>query len=145
MATILLIEDVLDIGAYEARLLEERGHRVVICRGGPGPFSACPLVRDGTCGIADHADMIVFSTSLFAPVGTQSHRGMDLLRAYREHPAYGAKPCLVVAVGTPGPMAGTGPIRTIAKFAAAHQVVAAAEDLLVQAGRGPTPDRVHRP
>ena len=134
MATILLVEDVLDIGSYEAGLLEDRGHRVIICRGGPASFSMCPLIRDGSCSIADEADMLLFSSSLYAPVGLQAHTGLHLLRRYRAHPDYGTLPCLVVAVGNPGSLPGSGPIRTIGKFAPAREVVAAVDALLAVAG-----------
>lgn len=49
MATLLLVEDQPDLILLEARLLEERGHRVLACRGSPTPFAACPLLRRGGC------------------------------------------------------------------------------------------------
>jgi CheY-like chemotaxis protein len=142
VATILLVEDVLDIGAYEASLLEAAGHTVIICRGTPVPFGACPLMRDGACTVADRADLLLFSAGLFAPVGGQPFRGLDLLRRYRRHPAYGRLPCVVVALGTPGDLPGDGPVRVVGKFSPPRRVVAAVEELLAErvpvlSGAGP--------
>ena len=134
MARILLVEDVLDIGAYEASLLEARGHEVMICRGTPQPFGRCPLMHDGHCAVADWADLLLFSAGLESPVGSQPYRGAALLRRYRRHPRYGSLPCVVVALADPGPLPGSGPVRFVGKFSPARRVVAAVEGLLTPVG-----------
>lgn len=117
MSTILLIEDVPNLGLYEAGLLEAAGHRVLRCGGRPTPLSACPLLRTGTCPVADAADLIVFACGPFAPIRGCSYRGAHLLSAYRAHPRYGRLPMLVVGYGMPMELEGTGPVRWIDPFA----------------------------
>lgn len=56
MARILMVEDVLDTGAYEASLLRADGHGVSLCRGAAPPFAHCPLMRDGARRLADATD-----------------------------------------------------------------------------------------
>ncbi|HLW15785.1 MAG TPA: hypothetical protein VKV69_00300 [Actinomycetota bacterium] len=133
MASILLVEDAPDLGLYEAGLLEQHGHTVLRCSGGPTPFAACPMMRDGSCPVADAADLIIFSCGVYAPLRHRTYRGVHLLRAYREHPAYGRLPMLVVSVGAPDDLLGTGPIEMVAKFADPKQIVGAVERLLARA------------
>ncbi|HEV2685400.1 MAG TPA: hypothetical protein VGW79_02050 [Actinomycetota bacterium] len=133
MATILLVEDAPDLGLYEAKLLEQEGHTVLRCSGGPTPFAACPMLRDGSCPVADAADLIIFSCRLFGPLPHRTYRGTDLLRVYRDHPVYGRLPMLVVAVGAPDDVGGSGPIEEVAKFAAPWDVVGTVHQLLERA------------
>ena len=130
MASILLVEDVPDLGLYEAKLLEQEGHFVLRCSGGPTAFAACPMMRDGTCPVVDAADLIIFSCRMFGPLQHRSYRGIHLLRAYREHPEYGRLPMLVVGVGAPDDLGGSGPILQVAKFADPSEVVSAVDRLL---------------
>ena len=133
MARILMVEDVLDIGAYEASLLQADGHEVALCRGAPGPFAHCPLMRDGSCWLVDAADLVVFSCALHAPVGQQRFRGHELLRAYRAHAAYGAKPFVVVSLSPPGDLPGTGRVEWVHKFSPPRALVAAVEAAIEEA------------
>ena len=131
MATVLLVEDVPDLSFHEARLIEAAGHRVIRCGGGPGPspYSACPLLRTGSCSLADSAELILFSSGLFAMRG-RNYSGGRLLQAYRSHPRYGRLPMLVVSVMPPGVVAGTGPIAFVEKFSSSQEIVDAVERLL---------------
>ena len=129
MATILLVEDALDVGVYDAALLEDAGHVVIRCRAAFGPFGACALVRDGTCRLADQADLIVFSHGMYSPVDGRT-RGDELLRAYRGHPSYGSLPCLVVTIGHVGPLEGAGKVLVMPKYSDPRRVSAAVEHLL---------------
>ncbi|HEX9713541.1 MAG TPA: hypothetical protein VGB52_13445 [Actinomycetota bacterium] len=134
MAKILVVEDAPDLGVYETKLLEEAGHHVLRCSGAPTPYTACPMLRDGSCPLVDTADLIVFSCALFAPIRSQRYRGEHLLRAYRTHPIYSLKPMLIVSVGRPEDLPGTGPIETVQKFDDPRAVIRAAERLLAAAG-----------
>jgi len=135
MACILLVEDAPDLGLYEARLLEAEGHTVFSCSGGPTPFQACPMMQRGTCPVADAADLIVFSCRLFGPLPHRTYRGLHLLRQYRAHPVYGGLPMLVVAVGAPDDLDGTGPIEQVAKFSDPSDIVDAVDRLLERTRR----------
>jgi CheY-like chemotaxis protein len=130
MATILLVEDAPDIGVFEAGLLEREGHRVIRCGGAPGVFGACPLVREGSCALVDPADLIIFSCRLLTRLPRQSYSGTDLLRAYRNHPMYGRLPMLIVSVGRPEKLPGTGAVEAIDKFSAPGAVLAAVGRML---------------
>lgn len=130
MANILLVEDAPDLGLYEAGLLEQHGHTILRCSGGPTPFAACPMMREGSCPVADAADLIIFSCGVFAPLRHRTYRGIHLLRAYREHPLYGRLPMLVVAVGAPEDVGGSGPIEMVAKFADPQEIIHAVDHLL---------------
>jgi CheY-like chemotaxis protein len=130
VATILLVEDRPDLGLYEAGLLEQAGHRVIRCGGGPTPHAACPMLRNGSCPLPDGADLVVFSCAMFAPMPGRSYRGGHLLRAYRAHPRYGRLPMLVVSVGAPDDVGGTGPLAKVDKFSSPGAVLEAAEALL---------------
>ena len=130
MAKILLVEDVPDLGMYEARLLEAEGHFVMRCSGGPTPFAACPMLRIGSCPLADAADVIVFSCGLIAPMQHRSYRGIHLLNAYREHAQYGKLPMAIVAFGVPDYIAGTGPVERIDKFANPRDIIEAVDRLV---------------
>jgi len=132
MATILLVEDQPDIGLYEAQVLEAAGHRIVRCIGGPTLFAACPLLKFGRCSLVDHADLILFSMPMFAIRG-RTYRGDHLLRAYREHPDYGCLPMVVVSVGTPPDLPGSGRVLRIDKFSHPHAVIDAVDNLMLQA------------
>lgn len=130
MATILLVEDAPDLGLDEAGRLEEAGHRVLRCGGGPSPSGACPMLGAGRCPMADAADLIVFSCNLFAPLRGRGYRGIHLLRSYRAHLDYGRLPMLVVSVGRPQDLEGTGPIEMVEKYSRPRAVVEAVERLL---------------
>jgi hypothetical protein len=130
MSTILLVEDVPDLALYEARLLTAQGHHVIRCSGGPTPFSACPMIRDGVCRLVDAADIIVFACQLYMPIPRRTYRGIHLLRAYRDHPIYGRLPMLVVAFGAPADLGGSGPIETLKQFSEPHEIVEAVDRLL---------------
>lgn len=130
MANILLVEDTPDLGLFEALLLEAAGHRVLRCSGGPTPFAACPLMRVGSCPVADAADMIVFSCGMVRPLPHRTYRGEHLLRRYRSHPVYGSLPMLLIAPSEPRGLEGTGRIATVEKFSHPRHVVEAAERLL---------------
>ncbi|MEX2556147.1 MAG: hypothetical protein WEB06_10990 [Actinomycetota bacterium] len=138
MATVLLVEDVPDLGLYEAGLLEQAGHRVIRCGGGPTPFAACPMLKYGACPLADAAELIVFSCPLFGPIRGRTYRGIHLLKAYRAHPVYGRRPMLVVSVGSPDDVGGRGPMEAIEKYSGAQAVTSAVERLLGtgKGGRG---------
>lgn len=133
MATILLVEESPDLGLYEAGLLEAAGHRVLRCGGAPTPLGACPMLRYGSCPLPDAADLIVFSCALVVPMRGRVYTGVDLLRAYRAHPVYGRTPMLVVSIGRPEHLGGTGPLQTIRKFSAPDAVTDAVERLLATA------------
>ena len=141
MATILLIEDQPDLGTYEANVLESAGHRIIRCFGGPTMFAACPLLKVGRCSLIDAADLIVFSVPMFSIHG-RTYRGEHLLRAYRSHVDYGRLPMVVVSIGTPKDLPGSGPIERIDKFSEPHLVLEAIHRLLswknepVGAGKG---------
>ena len=130
MTSILLVEDFPDLGLYEAKLLEQEGHTVLSCSGGPTPFSACPMMRFGECPVADAADLIIFSCRLFPPMPHRTYGGISLLRAYRAHPVYGRLPMLVVAIAPPKDLQGSGPIRFVDKFSEPDEIVRAVDDLL---------------
>lgn len=132
MATILLVEDQPDVGLYEAQLLEAAGHRIVRCIGGPTLFGACPLLKFGHCSLVDHADLILFSVPMFAMRG-RTYRGEHLLRAYREHPDYGRLPMVIVSLGIPEDLPGTGPLTRVDKFSEPNAVIDAVEDVLLKA------------
>jgi CheY-like chemotaxis protein len=134
MATILLIEDVPDLGLFEAGLLERLGHHVIRCVGTPAPFTACTMLRRGRCPLPDVADLIVFSSALHAMKG-RTYRGVDLLRAYRNHAVYGGIPMLVIAFGAPSDLSGRAPIEFLEKFSPPHTIVEAVERLLDESGR----------
>lgn len=129
MAVILLIEDQPDIGTYEARVLEAAGHRVIRCIGGPSLFGACPMLKRGQCPLVESADMIVFSLPMFSMRG-RTYRGEHLLRTYRSHPDYSRLPMLIVSLGTPANLPGTGPIERIDKYANPNAVLDAVARLL---------------
>jgi CheY-like chemotaxis protein len=145
MARILLVEDEPDLGTYEAFMLEAEGHHVLRCSGGIDPFRACPLLRRGTCSLADAADLILFSVRLYAPLRHRMYNGTHLLKAYRRHPVYGRLPMLVVSVGLPEHLEGTGAIRSIAKYSEPHSVLEAIKELIggeAQATRATGPERL---
>lgn len=147
MAVILLIEDQPDIGTYEADVLESAGHRIIRCVGGPTLFGACPLLQRGRCSLVDSADMIVFSLPMFSMRG-RTYRGEHLLRAYRSHSDYGRLPMLIVSLGTPADLPGTGPLERVDKFSSPNAVLEAVARLLpgtmltpTRASRSGAPDR----
>jgi hypothetical protein len=72
----------------------------------------------------------VFSVPLFGRLRGRTYRGIDLLRAYREHPLYSRVPCLIVSVGDPGPLEGTGPVALVDKFSSPDAVVDRVETML---------------
>jgi hypothetical protein len=136
MATILLVEDVPDLGLYEALLLEASGHRVLRCSGGPTPFAACPMMRRGSCPLPDSADLIIFSSGLFTWIRHRSYRGDHLLRTYRNHPRYGALPMLLIARDAPGDLAGSGRLETVDRFSHPRRVLEAIQRLLAPSPKG---------
>jgi hypothetical protein len=130
VATILLVEDAPDLGTFEARLLEESGHTVLRCSGGRTPFEPCSMLRDGACALADSADLIIFSCGLFAPMMHRTYGAINVLRAYRQHAVYGRLPMLIVSVGMPDGLGGTGPIEHVDKFADPARVLRSVARLL---------------
>lgn len=130
MSTILLVKDVLDLGLVESKRLEAEGHHILRCWGGPTPFAACPMMREGWCALPHAADLIVFSCDMSTPVPHRTYRGVHLLRAYREHPAYGRLPMLVGALGVPDDIGGSGPIQTIETPATPETIVQGVRRLL---------------
>lgn len=134
MATILLVEDTPDLGLFEAKLLEAAGHRVVRCAGAPSQFSVCPLLRGRSCSLADEADLIMFSCRLFTEMQGRAYRGIQLLRAYRAHPAYSRLPFVVVSLGTPGKLEGIGPVEVVQKYGDPAEVINAVKRLLTKTG-----------
>jgi len=135
MATILLVEDEPDIGTFEAGLLEREGHRVLRCGGAPSMFGACPMLRDGSCALVDPADLIIFSCRMFSRLPRRTYTGANLLRSYRNHAVYGRLPMLVVSVGAPDDLPGTGPIELIDKFSEPGAITNAVDRLLAQPSR----------
>jgi len=133
MATVLLVEDWPDLGIYEAEILEAEGHTVLRCTGGPSPFGACPMLRDGACRLADACDVIVVSGAPTMPLRYRTYRGRDLIRAYRRHPAYGRKPMLVVSFEPIDCVEGMGPLARIEKHSNPAKVLGAVEALLSHA------------
>jgi hypothetical protein len=133
MARILLVEDTVDLGAYEALVLEGMGHRMLRCDGAPSFGGVCSILKTGSCAVADAADLILFGSSLFMPMRGRSYNGGRVLRAYRAHPVYGRLPMLVVTVGAPEDLGGTGPIEILPKFSDPDLVIAAVNRLLAQA------------
>lgn len=132
MANILLVEDGPGIGRELPGLLAAAGHRVMHCGGGPTPHAACPLLRQGSCPLADAAELLVFACPLTLPLAGRSYRGIHLLRAYRAHPDYGRLPLVLVAVAPPQNMEGPGPTEVMAALAEPAAVLAAVTRLLRQ-------------
>jgi len=116
VATILLVEDEPDLGLFEAGQLEREGHRVMRCGGAPGVLGACPLLKYGACPLVEPADMILFSCRMFTPLRGRAYTGRDLLYAYRNHVTYGRLPMVVVSVGAPADLPGSGAVEIIDKF-----------------------------
>lgn len=139
MATILILEDAPDLGPREGPGLTAAGHRVVCCCAGLTPLCPCPLLRSGCCPDMAQADLIVFSCALSTSVRGRTFRGIHLLRALRSHADYGRLPLLIVSVGDPGPLGGSGPVEIVEQFAGASVVRDAIERLL----RVATPRRDH--
>jgi hypothetical protein len=133
MASILLVEDVPDLGLYEAKVLEAAGHTVLRCTGGPTEFAACPMLRNQECPVADAADVIIFSAGLFGPIRHRLYGGVNLLRAYRAHPVYGRIPMLLVSYGMPTDLAGTGRLIRIEKRTDPERILDAVDTLLEEA------------
>jgi hypothetical protein len=130
MATVLLVEDRPDLGLFEMKLLERRGHRVIWCGGGPTPFAACPLLKRGACPLADSADLLLFSCAMSTPMRGRTYRAEHLLEAYRAHARYGKLPMVVVSIGVPKRAPGGGAYSVIDKFAPPGAVVDAVESML---------------
>jgi CheY-like chemotaxis protein len=130
MATILLIEDSPDLGLYEAHLLEAEGHRIIRCGGAPTVLAACPMLRYGSCPLPDSADLILFSSALFVPARGRNYRGIDLVRAYRNHAAYGRLPMLLVTIGSVDDPGGNAPFEIVEKFSPPQMIVDAVDRLL---------------
>lgn len=132
MTRILLVEEAPDLGAFEARILERDGHVVFRCNGAPSGGGACPMLRTGSCTIADAAEMILFACSLYMPMQGRSYNGMTLLNAYRHHPVYSKLPMLIVTLGAPEHVAGTGPVEIVEKFSDPTRVIEAARRLIAR-------------
>jgi len=130
MASILLIEDGPGIGRELTGLLAAAGHRVLRCGGGLTPLAACPLLRQGSCALADAAELLVFACPLGLPLRGRSYRGIHLLRAYRAHPDYGRLPLVLVAMGPPQDLEGPGPTELAGRFTDPAAVLAAVNRLL---------------
>jgi hypothetical protein len=130
MATVLLVEDFPDLGLYESRVLQRKGHRVLECNGAPSVFGACPMLKGGSCALADAADIILISLPLSGAVHHRPYDGSHVLSAYRMHRAYGTKPMLVVSGAAPGRIGGPGRCEVVMKQAPPHAIVEAVERLL---------------
>jgi hypothetical protein len=130
MASILLIEDGPGVGRRLPGLLAAAGHRVLRCGGGPTPLAACPLLRRGRCPLPEAAELLVFACPLGLPLRGRSYRGIHLLRAYRAHPDYGRRPLVLVAVGLPHDLEGTGPTELVDRVTDPAAVLAAVNRLL---------------
>jgi hypothetical protein len=115
---------------YEAGLLEREGHRVIRCGGAPTPLAACPMLKYGNCPLPDSADLILFSSALHVPTKGRTYRGIDLLRAYRQHAAYGALPMLVVTIGKVDDPGGRAPMEVVEKFSPPRVIVDAVDRLV---------------
>lgn len=137
MATVLIVEDEADLAVYEAKLLEDAGHTVVMCGGARTPKGGCSLIRCGACELPETVDLILFSCRLFAPLEGQTSEGARMVRAYRSHPRYSHIPLLVVFVTGSVHLPGTGPIELIGKFNSPTSVLDSVSRML-QAG--PRPD-----
>src|SRR5262245_32643691 len=125
MATILLVEDGPIVSREMPGHLEEAGHRVMRCGGGPTPLGACPLLRSGRCPLPDAADLLMFACTLALQLPGRSYRGIHLLRAYRAHPDYGRLPLVLVAVAPPRDLGGSGLIEVVKPYADPAAVLAA--------------------
>lgn len=110
MARILLVDEGRGRPAL-LEALEDRGHQVIWCGGGPTPYIPCHLLREGRCMIASSANAIVFSCPLYGDLPGRSYGGTQLLRAYRSHFHYGRLPMIVNSFGDPGELEGPGPLR----------------------------------
>ncbi|MFA5890240.1 MAG: hypothetical protein WDA27_04685 [Actinomycetota bacterium] len=142
MATVLIVEDEPDLAVYEAKLLEDAGHCVVMCGGSRTPKGGCDLIRCGVCAVPETVDVILFSCRLFAPLEGQTSEGARMIRAYRSHPRYSHIPLLVVFVTGSTHLPGTGPIELIGKFNSPTSVLDSVSRLLQtdrrdHSGRGP--------
>lgn len=137
MARILLVEDTPDLGLFEAKILETAGHQIIHCGGGSSPFGVCPMLKGESCGLADCANVIIFSCRVFTQLPMRAYRGLQLLRAYRAHPVYGRLPFLVVVLGDPGKLEGIGPIEVVQKFADPKDIIDAVQRLLVKTEHAP--------
>lgn len=109
MADVLWVQDEGRLDALTVAL-EERGHRILTCGGGPAPFQPCMLLRSGDCPVAEAADLILFGACLDLPMLGHTYAARQILIAYREHEFYGNLPMVVMGVGDPGPLPGRGPL-----------------------------------
>lgn len=109
MADLLWVQDEGRLDALQVAL-EERGHRILTCGGGPAPFQPCTLLRSGGCAVAEAARLILFGASLDLPMLGHTYAARQILIAYREHELYGRLPMVVMGVGDPGLLPGRGPL-----------------------------------
>jgi hypothetical protein len=133
MATILLVEDGPGPAGEAGRLLRQAGHRVVLCGGGPGPYEVCPLLRYGTCPLAEAADLILLALRPFPPLVGRTYCGDQLIKAYRSHPDFGSVPMVIASAARPDAIEGAGPIEVIREDAEPHEIALAVEKLLTRA------------
>lgn len=125
-----MVEEAPGVAFRAAGLLESAGHHVIRCGAGGPPHPACPLLRDGDCGLVCGADLIVFSCPLFLPLPWRTYTGFDIFHAYRTHPRYGRLPMVVVAVGDPGETEGAGRIEVLAPGTEPEDLVRVVDRLL---------------
>lgn len=92
MESIILLDVPSGEGAFESRLLEGMGHRVVVCNG-PEHAGECPILVDGTCTKVDNAHGIVYEFDL----DRADHRA--ILQKYQEVVNPGIPIRVVVAEG----------------------------------------------
>jgi hypothetical protein len=68
----------IGIGKFEHRILEDMGHKVMVCHG-PTHDSPCPvLIEGGSCDLVEAAHGVVFELDL----DKEEHR--NILRRYKE-------------------------------------------------------------
>lgn len=70
-----------------ARLLERNGCTTAVCAGPAGCIDGCPLLTEGSCSVADGADVIVYT------LGLSSTKNRSVLWGHR--PYRSARPVIV--------------------------------------------------
>lgn len=140
MSTILLIEQAPDLRLFEVSALEAAGHKVFVCCGGRDAFAGCDLMRTGSCILPDIADVIVFTLPLRIELRGRTYRGEHLLRSYRDHAIYGAKPMLIVGEEIPLDLPGRGQVVFVPRHAEPDRILAAIGSLIPPDAPAPPSD-----
>ena len=128
-APILMISDGRRSAEEAGRLLREAGHRVALCGGGLVPYAACPLLKAGSCPVAEAAGVIIFALAPLPQTFGRSYGGAELLKAYRSHPYLSKVPMVLVSDGHLGDVAGEGPVEFVGASARPKAIASAAERL----------------